>query len=308
MFLTSEPSTMTETSALYPPLYAGFVTGVAGIRPLGNGSTSVSSNVTKSGRGSASRNDVQWLAVRKIVGETSVPEQTSAYPTPLRAGTMIAPTSGWRPLSGNPVVVTAWAPPAKTLQTASAAASRSLFTFPLPALEAGHLNHVVANPLLHFGTGGHEDLGALFELELLGFGLGHLHPHLTAVLEREVGAHLEAEVDDALDRRTLGRAVRLAAHLDVVRADELLAKARDGPDERHHELVRRPLVEVARTADLLDAAFVHEDDLIGNLHRLLLIVCDEDGRHVHLVMEAPEPGAELLADTRVEGAERLVQE
>src|SRR5215213_102723 len=37
---------------------------------------------------SAARNAVQWLAVRKTVGDTSVPEYTSAKPTPLRAGTV----------------------------------------------------------------------------------------------------------------------------------------------------------------------------------------------------------------------------
>ena len=50
---------------------------VAAIRPVGAFSTSVSSNVTYSGRGSAWRNAVQWLAVRKYLGATSVPEHTS---------------------------------------------------------------------------------------------------------------------------------------------------------------------------------------------------------------------------------------
>jgi hypothetical protein len=35
------------------------------------------------------------------------PEQTSAKPTPLRAGTMMAPTFGCWPLSRKPLVVTA---------------------------------------------------------------------------------------------------------------------------------------------------------------------------------------------------------
>jgi hypothetical protein len=53
---------------------------------------------------------------------------------------------------------------------------------------------------------------------------------------------------------------------------------------------------------------VEHHDLLGHLHGLLLIVGDEDGRHVHLVVEPAKPGAELLAHGGVERAERLVQE
>ena len=67
------------------------------------------------------------------------------------------------------------------------------------------------------------------------------------------------------------------------------------------------LVEVVRLAGLLDSALVHDHDLPGDLHRLLLVVGDEDRRHVDLVVEAAQPLAKLLADVRVEGAERLVQ-
>ena len=86
------------------------------------------------------------------------------------------------------------------------------------------------------------------------------------------------------------------------------AEARRLADERQHELVRRPLVEVLRRADLLDAPVVHEHDLVGDLHRLLLVVRDEDRRDVHLVVETAQPLAELLPHARVERAERLVEE
>ena len=49
-------------------------------------------------------------------------------------------------------------------------------------------------------------------------------------------------------------------------------------------------------------------DLVGDVHRLLLVVRDEDRRHVHLVVQAAQPGAQLLAHARVERAERLVEE
>ena len=47
---------------------------------------------------------------------------------------------------------------------------------------------------------------------------------------------------------------------------------------------------------------------LGDVHRLRLVVGDEDGRHVHLVVEASQPLAQLRPHTRVEGAERLVEQ
>jgi len=68
------------------------------------------------------------------------------------------------------------------------------------------------------------------------------------------------------------------------------------------------LVEVAGLSGLLDPTFVHEHDAVGDVHRLLLIVRDEDGRHVDVVVQAAQPGAELFTHAGVERAERLVEE
>ena len=124
----------------------------------------------------------------------------------------------------------------------------------------------------------------------------------------ELHAHLEAEIRDALDERLLGAVLRQRREHDVVRADELAAKLRRLADEREHELVRRPLVEILRRADLLHAAVVHEHDVVGDLHRLLLVVRDEHRRHVHLVVQTAQPVAQLLPHARVERAERLVEQ
>ena len=43
-------------------------------------------------------------------------------------------------------------------------------------------------------------------------------------------------------------------------------------DEARDEEIRRPVVEIERRADLLDAAVVHDDDLVGHRHRLDLVV------------------------------------
>ena len=93
-----------------------------------------------------------------------------------------------------------------------------------------------------------------------------------------------------------------------MRAHELVADARDRAHEAHHELVRRVVVDVARIAGLLDARVVHDDDLVGHVHGLLLVVRDQDRRHVLLLVQAPQPAAQLLAHRRVERAERLVEQ
>ena len=53
---------------------------------------------------------------------------------------------------------------------------------------------------------------------------------------------------------------------------------------------------------------VHDRDAVGDLHRLLLVVGDEHGRDVDLVVQAPQPRAQLGAHLGVERAERLVEQ
>ncbi len=93
----------------------------------------------------------------------------------------------------------------------------------------------------------------------------------------------------------------MRAHPDVPEAVRLA-------DERHDELVRGGVVELARAGDLLDATLVHHDDAVGDLHRLFLVVRHEHRRGVRLLVQPPQPDAQLRAHARVERAERLVQE
>ena len=79
-------------------------------------------------------------------------------------------------------------------------------------------------------------------------------------------------------------------------------------DERGDERRRRAIVDVLRAAGLRHAALGHDHDVIRNLHRFFLIVRDQNGRHVPLVVKAPQPRAQLDAHLRVERAERLVEQ
>ena len=81
-----------------------------------------------------------------------------------------------------------------------------------------------------------------------------------------------------------------------------------GTEEAHHELRSRRVVELVRAADLLDGTVVDHHDLVGDLEGLFLVMGDEHGGDVHLVVQPAQPGPQLLADLGVQGPERLVQQ
>ena len=137
---------------------------------------------------------------------------------------------------------------------------------------------------------------------------GRLHREALAVGVEELEPDVEAEVDDPVDHHLARRAVRHQRHLEVVRPHEGRPDLVRLTDERHHELVGRLLVHVPRRADLLDVPLAHDDDLVGDLHRLLLVVRDDHRRRVRLVVQAAEPLAQLGPHLRVQRAERLVEE
>ena len=59
---------------------------------------------------------------------------------------------------------------------------------------------------------------------------------------------------------------------------------------------------------LLDASFVEYDDAVGDVHRLLLVVGDQDRGDVHLVVQPPQPCAQVGANLGVEGSEGFVEQ
>ena len=68
------------------------------------------------------------------------------------------------------------------------------------------------------------------------------------------------------------------------------------------------VVQLARRGNLFHAAAVHDDDAVGDVHGLLLVVRDDHRGRVRLVVQAPQPVAQLLAHACVERAERLVEQ
>ena len=96
-----------------------------------------------------------------------------------------------------------------------------------------------------------------------------------------------------------GRAV-LADRLGV----EQVRDTQEVGDE--HRL--RLLVDRLRRRRLLDAALVHHRDPVAHRERLLLIVGHEDERDPELGLERLELDLEVLAQLRVERAQRLVEQ
>jgi hypothetical protein len=79
-------------------------------------------------------------------------------------------------------------------------------------------------------------------------------------------------------------------------------------EELVHERRRRPVVDLLRRTHLLDPAAVHHHHPIRQLQGLLLVVGHEHAGQAHVVVQAPQPAAQLLAHLGVQRAERLVQQ
>jgi len=74
------------------------------------------------------------------------------------------------------------------------------------------------------------------------------------------------------------------------------------------EARRRPLVDLGRPADLLDASGVHHRDAIGHHQGLALVVGDEYRGDAEAALQPGDLDAHLLAQLEVEVGERLVEQ
>src|SRR5215217_3532100 len=146
------------------------------------------------------------------------------------------------------------------------------------------------------------------EIQVSGVFAGYLGPDVAPVFQGQLDTYLEPEVDEVVDRGLGGSAVGAQLDFDVVRTDVGVSQAVHGPDKAHDELVCGPLVEVLWTADLLYLAMVHKNDVVRHLHRLFLVVGDQDGRYPDVFVQPAKPSPKLLSDPGVEGAEWLVQQ
>ena len=79
-------------------------------------------------------------------------------------------------------------------------------------------------------------------------------------------------------------------------------------DEARHPHVGRLFVERARRADLENFALAHDDDGVGQAHRLRLVVGDVDRRDADRAVDVLELRPHLLAQLRIEVRQRLVEQ
>ena len=177
------------------------------------------------------------------------------------------------------------------------------------AVAVGNLGH--ASILVRPPTRADVDDVAVGQLELVGLGLRELDDRLARRRSSvELDAHLEAEVHDALDLR-LGRARGSGSGAILTSCGRTSSEPSrvTGPEEAHDER-RSPGARRARAGAptcSMRPSFITAIT-VGDLHRLLLVVRDEHGRDVDLVVQAPQPRAQLGADLRVQRAERLVEQ
>src|SRR5215471_16851557 len=82
----------------------------------------------------------------------------------------------------------------------------------------------------------------------------------------------------------------------------------DIPQEMVDEGCCRMIIHVLRRTNLLCPVLVHDHHTIRNLQGFFLIVCDEDTRDVHLVMQATQPAAQFFAHLCIERTERFIEQ
>jgi hypothetical protein len=113
---------------------------------------------------------------------------------------------------------------------------------------------------------------------------------------------------------TAAQRSRPAVHLEVRLAELHVAIAirpehQVGcPQERRYEARAGPLIQRTRLADLLKAAAIHHADAIRHAERFFLVVRDHDRRDADRALNLTDRAPELLANLRVECAERLVEQ
>jgi hypothetical protein len=131
-------------------------------------------------------------------------------------------------------------------------------------------------------------------------------------VQRQAEQHVGALVFDVGDRG--GQAVRpsvrgdphvVVAHRDRAggRVDHVVAA-----HEARHEFVGGVVVDLVRRADLLDHAVVHHHHGVGQRHRFFLRVRDVHEGQAQFLLPAPQLGAHLDAQERVERRQRLVEQ
>ncbi len=102
---------------------------------------------------------------------------------------------------------------------------------------------------------------------------------------------------------SVSTAVSTAARAADLRLHEVRAA-----DEIGDEGARRPLVDLARRADLLDPALRQDGDAVGQGERLGLIVGDVDGRLAEPPLQVAQLVAHLDAQLEVQVGQRLVEQ
>src|SRR5262245_26954692 len=79
-------------------------------------------------------------------------------------------------------------------------------------------------------------------------------------------------------------------------------------DEAGDELVVWLLIDFTGRADLFEDAAGEDDDAVGNLHRLFLIMRDKQSRDIEIVVQGHQPFPELLTNLGIDRSERFIEQ
>ena len=108
--------------------------------------------------------------------------------------------------------------------------------------------------------------------------------------------------------QTMGVDMQLATAEFDMAVDDLDRQRHGLADEGNDKRRGGAVVKLLGRADLLDAALVQNDDAIGEFHRLVLVMSDENRGEPGFLMDFAQPAAQILSHAGVKRAERLVEQ
>src|SRR5882672_1051093 len=123
--------------------------------------------------------------------------------------------------------------------------------------------------------------------------------------------HAEHCMRRAVDRARHRDRCGTDLHFDVARCDRGVERNevhRRTTDKTRYEHVLRKVVDTVRRIGLQYVALVHHDHVIGQRHRFVLIMGDEDRGRAQALVQAAQFDAHQLTELRIQRAQRLVHQ
>ena len=138
-------------------------------------------------------------------------------------------------------------------------------------------------------------------------GTGHLHPNLeTGYTTRSILARITPVASAVPSPAAI--AISGPAHPNIMRPRRIPFSVETVPRNDITNGLAGLSPDLGGATDLFDATLVEDGDPVGHVERLGLVVGDQHGGDVHLVVQPAQPGPKVFSHFGIQRAERLVEQ